>query len=328
MKENQETGNIVIFEDKAGHVAIDVRLEHDTVWLTQNQIADLFGTKRPAITKHLNNIFNSSELDRHSVCSILEHTAKDGKSYQTQYYNLDAIISVGYRVNSKNATKFRTWANAVLKDYLIKGYVIREQLHNEQLQQLVQTVKLLGQINENYTLNLNEATGLLKVIADYAYGLDVLDKYDLHSLAIEKTTTAEQFKINYVEAKAAIEQLRVKFGAGELFGREKDQSFKSSISTIYQTFNGVDLYPSVEEKAAHLLYFVVKNHSFSDGNKRIAAFLFLWFLEKNNLLYDTAGKKRIGDNALVALTLMIAMSPAEEMEAMIKVVVNLINQNN
>ncbi len=305
-----------------------MRLEDASLWLTQKQIAKLFGITRSAITKHLSNIFNTFELNENSVCSILEHTAEDGKTYQTKSYNLDAIISVGYRVNSQKATKFRIWANAVLKDYLINGYVVKEQLHNEQLLQLQNTVKLLGHITKSYELTLSEASGLLEIITDYAYGLDVLDKYDNQELAIENTTASEPFKINYTEAKAVIEQLRLKFGAGELFGHEKDQSFQSSISAIYQTFGGMDLYPSVEEKAAHLLYFVVKNHSFSDGNKRIAASLFLWFLKENHLLYTLSGEKRIADNALVALTLMIAESRTEEMETMIKVTVNLINKNN
>lgn len=322
------TGEIILYQTADGETAIDVTLEHDTIWLTQKQIAELFGTKRPAITKHLKNIFLSGELDETSVSSILEHTAADGKKYATLFYNLDAILSVGYRVNSKNATQFRIWANKVLKEYLIKGYAVKDTIKLEQYEDLKQTIKLLSNVMDHRQLSHSEATGLLKVVTDYAYALDTLDKYDYQQLTIDNTTTAAKFEATYENAKIAIEELRDKFGGSPLFGHEKDQSFQSSIGAIYQTFNGEDLYPSVEEKAAMLLYLVTKNHSFSDGNKRIAAFLFLWFMEKNGILYNTDGTKRIGDNALVALTLMIAESRTDEKDVMVKVVVNLINHNN
>ena len=281
---------IIIYQSEDGKTQLDVTLEHETVWLTQKQIAELFGTKRPAITKHLKNIYASEELTEESTCSILEHMGNDGRqSYNTKYYNLDAILSVGYRVNSKNATRFRQWANSVLKQYLVKGY---------------------------------------DVVVDYTYALDTLDNYDYQRLHIAKTTKEEPFHATYENAMHEIDMLRQKFGGSVLFGNEKDESFKSSIGQIYQTFDGTELYPSVEEKAAMLLYLVTKNHSFSDGNKRIAATLFLWFMNNNAILYRPDGTKRIADNTLVALTLMIAESKTEEKDIMVKVVVNLINQAN
>jgi len=326
---NINRGEIIIYQTPDGETNLDVRLENETIWLTQAQIAKLFGIKRPAITKHLNNVFNSGELEEISTCSILEHMGNDAKQiYQTKYYNLDAILSVGYRVNSKNATQFRIWANKVLKDYIVKGYAINHCAKSEQLEDLKQTVKLLSNVLNSQSLTADEATGLLKVITDYTYALDTLDKYDYQSLEINETTQETFFRITYKNAIEAIEALRQKFSSGGLFGNEKDQSFHSSINTIYQTFDGKDLYPSVEEKAAMLLYLVVKNHSFSDGNKRIAAFLFLWFLEKNSILYKANGTRLIENNTLVALTLMIAESRTEEKDIMVKVVVNLINKNN
>jgi len=326
-----ENSQIIIYQTADGQTAIDVKLEKDTIWLTQKQIAELFGTQRPAITKHLSNIFKTNELKEAAVCSILEHTAADGKNYSTKYYSLDVILSVGYRVNSKNATQFRIWANQVLKDYLVKGYALNEKRLNDQHQQfeaLKQTVRLMGNVLDKQKLSGDEATGLLKVITDYTYALDVLDKYDHRTLTIDATHKHQAFIATYAAAMKAIQGLRDKFGGSSLFGNEKDESFKSSIATIYQSFGGTDLYPSIEEKAAHLLYFVVKNHSFSDGNKRIAAFLFVWFLEKNGILYREDGSKRIADNALVALTLMIAESEPDEKDIITQVVVNLINGYN
>lgn len=268
------------------------------------------------------------------VCSILEHTTPHGamadktQTTEVKYYNLDAILSIGYRVNSKNATQFRIWANKVLKEYLIKGYAVKDNIKLEQYEDLKQTIKVLANILDHKTLEYSEATGLLRVVTDYAYALDTLDRYDYQQLEIDKTTSTERFRATYDNAMAAIDELREKFGGSSLFGNEKDQSFKGSIGAIYQTFGEQDLYPSIEEKAAMLLYLVTKNHSFSDGNKRIAAFLFLWFMERNGILYNADGTKRIGNNTLVALTLMIAESRTEEMETMVKVIVNLINKNN
>ena len=321
---------IVIYQTEDGQTQVDVRLENETVWLTQKQIAELFGTKRPAITKHLKNIYASEELDENSTCSILEHMGNDGKqTYSTKYYNLDVILSVGYRVNSKNATRFRQWANKVLKQYLIKGYAVNERMRKEQIGELRQLVGMLGRTIQNQPLLSNDETNaLFEVVTDYTYALDTLDNYDYERLTINKTTKEEPFHATYENAMEAINGLREKFGGSVLFGNEKDDSFKSSIGQIYQTFGGEELYPSVEEKAAMLLYLVTKNHSFSDGNKRIAATLFLWFLNNNHILYYPDGSKRIADSTLVALTLMIAESRTEEKDVMVKVVVNLINKNN
>ena len=325
-----DENKIVIYQTEDGQTQIDVRMENETVWLTQKQIAELFGTKRPAITKHLKNIYLSEELDEASTCSILEHMGNEGKqTYNTRYYNLDAILSVGYRVNSKNATRFRQWANRILKQYLVKGYAINERIRKEQIGELRQLVQVVGRTITNQELpNTTESQDLLNVVVDYTYALDTLDNYDYERLTIDKTTKQEAFHATYENAMEAISGLRDKFGGSSLFGNEKDDSFKSSIGQIYQTFGGEELYPSVEEKAAMLLYLVTKNHSFSDGNKRIAATLFLWFLNNNGILYRPDGSKRLADNTLVALTLMIAESKTEEKDVMVKVVVNLINQKN
>ena len=321
---------IIIYQSEDGKTQLDVKLEHETVWLTQKQIAELFGTKRPAITKHLKNIYASEELTEDSTCSILEHMGNDGRqSYNTKYYNLDAILSVGYRVNSKNATRFRQWANSVLKQYLVKGYAINENIRKHQIAELRQLIQVLGRaIQQQPAKTTDESNALFDVVVDYTYALDTLDNYDYQRLHIAKTTKEEPFHATYENAMHEIDMVRQKFGGSVLFGNEKDESFKSSIGQIYQTFDGTELYPSVEEKAAMLLYLVTKNHSFSDGNKRIAATLFLWFMNNNAILYRPDGTKRIADNTLVALTLMIAESKTEEKDIMVKVVVNLINQAN
>ena len=321
---------IIIYQSEDGKTQLDVTLEHETVWLTQKQIAELFGTKRPAITKHLKNIYASEELTEDSTCSILEHMGNDGRQiYNTKYYNLDAILSVGYRVNSKNATRFRQWANSVLKQYLVKGYAINENIRKHQIAELRQLIQVLGRtIQQQPAKTTDESNALFDVVVDYTYALDTLDNYDYQRLHIAKTTKEEPFHATYENAMHEIDILRQKFGGSVLFGNEKDDSFRSSIGQIYQTFDGTELYPSVEEKAAMLLYLVTKNHSFSDGNKRIAATLFLWFMNNNAILYRPDGTKRIADNTLVALTLMIAESKTEEKDIMVKVVVNLINQAN
>lgn len=325
---NTIENQLVIYQTPDGQTAIDVTVKAETVWLTQNQIAELFDVKQPAISKHLKNIFQSKELDENSVHSILEYTASDGKRYNTKFYNLDAILSVGYRVNSKNATAFRIWVNKVLKQYLLQGYAINERVAAQKYDELSQLVKVLGRTISNQDKLTEDSRSLLNVVVDYTYALDTLDRYDYQELRIEDTTGKEVFHATYENAMAVIRHLHEKFGGSDLFGNEKDDSFKSSIGQIYQTFGGVDLYPSVEEKAAMLLYLVTKNHSFSDGNKRIAATLFLWFLNNNGILYNEDGTKRIADNTLVALTLMIAESRTEEKGTMVKVVVNLINKNN
>jgi len=326
--DNQTSSEILIYQAEDGSAVTEVRLTADTLWLTQAQIADLFGTKRPAITKHLSNIFKSAELEKSSVCSILERTAADNKSYKTQYYNLDAILSVGYRVNSVNATRFRQWANRVLKEYLTRGYVLNEKRLKEQqakMRDLRNTVALLEKTLAHQAVGEDEAKGLLKVIADYAYALTTLDHYDHGELAVEGTTPPTGFAFGYAEGMQIVDSMKDEFGG--LFGQEKDQGFKSALGAIYQTFDSKELYPSVEEKAAHLLYFIVKNHAFSDGNKRIAAAIFLCFMAGHGILYNADGSKRIPDNALVALTLLIAESRPVEKETIVKVVINLINRN-
>ena len=321
-------GKIVIYQTKDGKTSIDVKLENEMVWLTLSQITELFDRDKSVVSRHISNVFREGELDRNSVVAKNATTASDGKIYQVEYFNLDVIISVGYRVKSQRGTQFRIWANKILNDYLIKGYAINQQVKAAQLADLKSTVRLLSNVIEHKQLTLDEANGLLRVITDYTYGLDTLDKYDYQQLEVDSTTPTEEFRATYEEAMEAIHLLQKKFGSSDLFGNEKDQSFKSSINTIYQTFGGEELYPSIEEKAAMLFYLVVKNHSFSDGNKRIAAFLFLWFLEKNGILYKSDGSKLIGNNTLVALTLMIAESRTEEKDVMVKVVINLINKNN
>lgn len=329
-----QTGEIVIYENLEGKAAIEGRLEKGSIWLTLNQISDLFGRDKSVISRHLRNIYKEGELSPEATVAKNATVQKEGERElrrTIEYYNLDAILSVGYRVNSKQGTLFRIWANDVLHQYLLKGYSINEQRlkeKTEELQQLKQAVKLLGNVLETQPLSSDQATGLLKVITDYTYALDVLDQYDHQVLEIHDTTKEETFQITYQETMKAIHGLREKFGGSSLFGNEKDESFQGSLAAIYQTFGGQYVYPSVEEKAANLLYFVIKNHSFSDGNKRIAAFLFVWFLEKNGILYKSDGSKRIADNALVALTLMIAESKPDEKEMMVKVVVNLINAKN
>ena len=327
-----ENNKIIIYQTEDGQTRIDVRLENDTVWLTQAQMAALFKTDRTSIVRHINNIYKVDELERSSTCAKIAQVQTEGHRQVRRvipYFNLDVIISVGYRVNSKRGIKFRQWANKVIKDYLIKGYAINERLRHEQLSELRQLVGMLGRtIQSQPLLSTDESQALFDVVTDYTYALDTLDNYDYQRLTIEKTTQEERFHATYENAMREINALREKFGGSTLFGNEKDDSFHSSIGQIYQTFGGVELYPSVEEKAAMLLYLVTKNHSFSDGNKRIAATLFLWFLNNNGILYNKDGSKRIADNTLVALTLMIAESRTEEKDVMVKVVVNLINQNN
>lgn len=325
---------IEIFKTEDGKTQVQVKLENDTVWLTQYQLEELFQTNRTSVNRHILNIYKTGELYEDSTCAKIAQVQKEGDrniSRNINYYNLDVIIAVGYRINSKRGTEFRIWANRILKDYLIKGYTLNEKKliqQNEQLKELRESVKILGDVLKHKELSNDESTGLLKVVSDYAYALEVLDQYDYQSLKIHATSGKEIYQLTYNEAIKQIELASKFYGNSDLFGNEKDESFKSSLATIYQTFDGIDLYPSVEEKAANLLYFITKNHSFTDGNKRIAAFLFLYFMEKNGILYDEKGRKRIADNALVALTLMIAVSKPDEKEVMVKVVVNLINQEN
>ncbi len=329
-----DDNKIIIYNTPDGETTVSVNLDGDTVWLSQQQMAVLFDKDRTVITRHINNIYKTKELEKSSTCAFFAQVRNEGGravERKIPLYNLDMIISVGYRVNSKRGTQFRIWANKVLKEYLVKGYVISNNITEQkyrELQQLVavmaRTVKRIGD-----TAGKDHQTdSLVSMVADYAYALDTLDRYDYQQLEVGGTTTEERFHATYDNAMKMIDSLRRKFGGGTLFGNEKDGSFRSSIGQIYQTFGGTELYPSIEEKAAMLLYLVTKNHSFSDGNKRIAATLFLWFLERNGILYRPDGGKRIADNALVALTLMIAESRTEEKDTIVKVVVNLINKNN
>lgn len=324
--------SIEIYSSQDGSIQLNVKLENDTVWLTQSQMAELFGVDRTSIVRHIRNIYKSEELDQNSTCAKNAQVRTEGHRSilrEIPYYNLDMIISVGYRVNSKNATSFRRWATSVLKQYLIKGYAINQQIKFDRYNELKDVVRLMSRtVGLQEKVTSEEYGGLFNVISDYVYALDTLDHYDYQSLSIQKTTKEESFRATYDNAMEAINALKEKFGGSQWFANEKDDSFKSSIGQIYQTFGGEDLYPSVEEKAAMLLYLVVKNHSFSDGNKRIAAMLFLWFLNNNHVLYAEDGHKRIADNTLVALTLMIAESRTEEKDVMVKVVVNLINKEN
>ena len=332
MSNETKDQKIVIYQTEDGKTQIDVRLENETVWLTQAQMAELFEKTPQNITMHIGNAYKEGELERESTCKEYLQVQQEGKrkvSRRVKYYDLDVIISVGYRVHSKRGTAFRIWARKVIKEYLVKGYVVNERIRKEQLGELRQLVQVASRaINNQEVPQTVESQDLLNVVVDYTYALDTLDNYDYERLTIDKTTKQEKFHATYDNAMEEIGRLRDKFGGSALFGNEKDDSFKSSIGQIYQTFGGNELYPSVEEKAAMLLYLVTKNHSFSDGNKRIAATLFLWFLNNNGILYREDGSKRLADNTLVALTLMIAESKTEEKDVMVKVVVNLINQKN
>ncbi|MFU2377523.1 virulence protein RhuM/Fic/DOC family protein [Phocaeicola plebeius] len=317
---------IVIYRTADGQTSIDVKLEDETVWLSANQMANLFDRDEKTIRKHINNVFSEGELEKENNTHFLR---VDGVKQPVAFYSLDVIISVGYRVKSQRGIQFRIWANKVLKEYLVKGYVVNKVLTEQRYTELKQLVTVLGRtVKTQEALTSEDALNLVEVVSDYAYALDTLDRYDYQQLAVEQTTNDVKFHATYEGAMQAIEELKEKFGGSQWFAHEKDDSFKSSIGQIYQTFGGQDLYPSVEEKAAMLLYLVTKNHSFSDGNKRIAATLFLWFMAGNGILYNPDGSKRIADNTLVALTLMIAESRTEEKDVMVKVVVNLINKNN
>ena len=321
-----EENKIVIYQTEDGQTQIDVRLENDTVWLTANQMSTLFDRDAKTIRKHINNVFSEEEVPQENNTHFLR---VDGVKQPVAYYSLDVIISIGYRVKSKRGTAFRIWARQILKDYLIKGYAVNERIRKEQIGELRQLIGMVGRAIQNKQIEPDEENqALFDIVVDYTYALDTLDDYDYQRMTVKDTTQEEKFHATYENAMETIAALRDKFGGSSLFGNEKDDSFKSSIGQIYQTFGGEELYPSVEEKATMLLYLVTKNHSFSDGNKRIAATLFLWFLNNNGILYREDGTKRLSDNTLVALTLMIAESRTEEKDVMVKVVVNLINQRN
>ena len=323
-----DASSIMIYVTEDNQISLDVKMDGETVWLNRHQLSMLFDRDVKTIGKHINNALKE-ELEGLSVIAKFATTATDGKVYNVDYYNLEMITSVGYRVKSKRGIQFRRWANQVLKDYIVKGYAINEKLKLERYDELKNVVRLLSTtVKAHERLSSEESDGLFSVISDYVYALDTLDRYDFQQLIVDNTVKEERFHATYENAMDAINRLKPKFGGSALFANEKDDSFRSSIGQIYQTWDGEELYPSIEEKAAMLLYLVVKNHSFSDGNKRIAAMLFLWFMERNGILYREDGEKRIADNTLVALTLMIAESRTEEKDIMVKVVVNLINQNN
>ncbi|MFH1643749.1 MAG: virulence protein RhuM/Fic/DOC family protein [bacterium] len=325
----QNTGEIIIYQTSKNEVDIKVRLEKETVWLTQTQISILFDIQRPAITKHLNNIFESGELNKNSVCSILELTATDGKKYQTQFYNLDAIISIGYRVNSKRATQFRIWATKTLKEYLVKGYTVNEKRlleAKEKFEELKNIITFL-QTKSQKELLTGQSQEILNLLSSYAKTLTLLNKYDageLQDIKGEKT----KFILKYEDCWKIIVELKkeliAKKEASNLFGNRRDGSFEGIVKGLYQTFEGKELYATLEDKAAHFLYFVIKDHPFTDGNKRTASFLFVYFLDKTNSLYRENGERKINDNALVALALLVAESDPKEKETMIKIIKNLL----
>lgn len=328
-------GEIILYQTEDGQTQIDVKLENETVWLTLSQMAELFQRDKSVISRHLKDIYEEGELKRPKTVAFFATVVNRGYRGKVEdtleHYNLDVIISVGYRVKSQRGTQFRIWANTVLKDYLIKGYAVKNELTQQKYEELKQLISVIGRTMNYVELKESDAAqikSIFDVVQDYTYALDTLDSYDYQTLKIENTTGPERFHATYENAMAVIQELKTKFGESSLFGNEKDQSFHSSIGQIYQTWDGQELYPSIEEKAAMLLYLVTKNHSFSDGNKRIAATLFLWFMENNGILYGQDGRKRIADNALVALTLMIAESRMDEMDTMLKLTVNLINSRN
>ena len=325
---------IAIYRSADGETQLEVKIDKEMVWLNVSQMAELFGRDSKTIRKHIDNAIReelAGEVVVAKFATTTQHGAMTGKSqtHDVSFYNLDVIISVGYRVKSKNGVEFRRWANKVLKDYLIKGYAVNKALTEQRYSELKQLVAVLGRtVKAQEALTSEDALNLVAVVTDYTYALDTLDRYDYQQLSVDQTTNEEKFHATYEGAMNVISELKEKFGGSRWFANEKDDSFKSSIGQIYQTFDGQDLYPSVEEKAAMLLYLVTKNHSFTDGNKRIAATLFLWFMAGNGILYNPDGTKRIADNTLVALTLMIAESSTEEKDMMVKVVENLINKNN
>ena len=327
-----EQNDILIYKADDGITRLEVQLDRETVWLNQRQMAELFEKDTDTIGLHIRNLYKEGELSREATTeesSVVQNEGDRQVRRKVQYYNLDVIISVGYRVKSQRGTQFRQWATRVLRDHLVKGYTIHEQRLREEiakLRDLRQTVDLLARTLTSQQLVTETGRDVLRVINDYAYALATLDRYDHGTLAIEETTGQALRVIDYNEAIGIVHAMKGEFDG--LFGIEKDQGFKSALGTIYQTFDGKELYPSVEEKAANLLYFVVKNHAFSDGNKRIAAALFIYFLAGNGILYRPDGSKRLADNALVALTLLIAESRPEEKETIVKVIVNLINRSN
>jgi len=310
-------------------VEVRVKLENETIWITQKQMCDLFGRDKSVISRHIRNIFKSEELDKDSVVAKIATTASDGKTYQVEYYNLDMIISVGYRVNSKKATKFRQWATKILKDYILKGYALNQEKLKENFEEFKKEIDLLQKAIKNQNLTEIEAKGFLDIITKYSKSWILLNQFDENRLTLPEGQKA-QFILDYDESKEEIAKLKNelinKKEATELFGMERENSFEGIIRNIYQTFGGVDLLATIEEKAANLFYYIVKDHPFADGNKRIGAFLFILFLNKNNYLYDKDGELKINSNALISLALLIAHSNPKEKDLIIKLVMNLISE--
>ena len=321
MKET--TGNVVLYKAPDGSISLDVKLRDETVWLNLNQMADLFERDKSVISRHLQNVYVTGELERSATVAFSATVQSEGErrvKRGIEYYNLDAILSVGYRVNSKRGTQFRIWATRVLRDHILRGYTVNER----RLKELNQAIRLIADVAERRVLSGEEATALLRVVADYSFALDLLDAYDRQTVAPAKGSRRRVEGITLEEARQTVSRLREHYGAGSLFGRERDNSLAGALQAVLQTFGKKELYPTLEGKAAHLLYFLVKNHPFVDGNKRIAATLFLWFLQKNSALYRSDGTKRIADNALVAMTLLIAESRPEEKDLLTRVLVHLI----
>lgn len=316
-----EKGEVVLYKNK-----MEVRLDQDTVWLDAHQMAELFGRDRTVVLKHIHNVFKTKELDKSSTCAKNAQVAADGKIRLMEFYNLDVIISVGYRVNSKRGTQFRIWATNVLKKHLVDGYTLNEKrlkAQGEKIEALQNAVRLLANVKALGGVS-DEAKGIIRIVEEYSRALTILDDFDHERLRVPQGSKRLKYQLTYEEARKVIEEMRILFKDSSLVGQEKDQSFKSSLASIYQTFGKKDLYPTAQEKAAHLLYFVTKNHSFIDGNKRIAAALFICFLGKNKMLLHRDGTKTIDENALVALTLMVAASKPSEKDVMIKVILNLL----
>ena len=314
----EKKNEIILFENQG--VKLEVNLKDETVWLTQKQMAELFDKDRRTITRHIQNIYKDEELEENSVCSFFEHTAADGKKYRVQYYNLDMIISVGYRVNSKRGIMFRQWANKILKDYLLKGYAVNQR----RLDYLEKTIKLIDIANRiDERLEGNDAKEILKVIGEYSKALDLLDDYD-HKTLKKIDGNIDERKIEYQDCLEVINKLRFN-EESSLFAVERDKGLESIIGNIYQSFSGQDIYKSIEEKGANFLYLIVKNHVFADGNKRIAATLFIYFLNFYNILYKE-NKQVIDNNTLAALTLLIAESNPKEKEVIIDLVMNFLNE--
>ena len=325
---------VAIYQSPDGSITTEVRFEGETVWLSQKQMAELFDKNVPNINEHISNIYSEGELKPAATIRKFRIVRQEGQRQverEIEHYDLDVIISVGYRVKSRQGTQFRIWATQRLREHLVQGYTLNQQrleAQQEKLAELKQAIALSSRLIHNKNLSSAESQGILAILEKYSHALTVLDDYDHQRLQVAGTRTLALPKITYAEATQQIRLWRKQEKLGDLFGNEKDDSFRSSLETIYQTFDGKELYPSIEEKAANLLYFIVKNHSFTDGNKRIAAAIFVWFMERQGFLYNAEGEKRIADNALVAFTLLIAESKPDEREIMVKVIINLINGKN